>query len=133
MKPLARAFAEFAWSMFRETWVILFGFLSGGLCVASYAKLDFFEAMSAILHDAGLIYVGSIIGGIVGAFALHFWRTLRDRLRSRQELVEQHYAAAIDGEVFFRAVLHVPREWSRLPAEEHNRLARAQLKGQGPF
>lgn len=133
MKPLARAFAEFAWTMCRETWPILFGFLCGGLCVAAYAKLDFFEAMSAILHDAGLIYVGAIIGSIVGAFALHFWRTLRDRLRSRQELVEQHYAAAIDGQVFFRAVLHVPREWLRLPAEEERRRARAQLKGQGPF
>lgn len=133
MKTLTRAIVEFAWSMFRETWVILFGFLCGGLCVAAYAHLDFFEAMSAILHDAGLIYVGAIIGGIVGAFALHFWRTLRDRLRSRQELVEQHYAAARDGEVFFRAVLHVPREWLQLPAEEERRRARAQLKGQGPF
>lgn len=133
MKTLTRAIVEFAWSMFRETWVILFGFLCGGLCVAAYAKLDFFEAMSVILHDAGLIYVGAIIGAIIGALALHFWRTLRDRLRSRQELVEQHYAAAIDGQIFFRAVLHVPREWLQLPAEEERRRARAQLKGQGPF
>lgn len=133
MKTLSGIFAKFAWSMFRETWVILFGFLCGGLCVAAYAKLDFFEAMSAILHDASLIYFGAIIGGIIGALALHFGSVLRDRLRSRQELVEQHYAAAIDGQVFFRAVLHVPREWLRLPAEEERRRARAQLKGQGPF
>lgn len=133
MKTLTRAIAKFAWSMFRETWVILFGFLCGGLCVASYAKLDFFEAMSVILHDAGLIYVGAIIGAIIGTFLLCLWRALRDRLRSRQELVEQHYAAAIDGQVFFRAVLHVPREWLQLPAEEERRRARAQLKGQGPF
>ena len=129
MKTLTRAIVEFAWSMFSETWVILFGFLCGGLCVAAYAKLDFFEAMYAILHDASLIYFGAIIG----ALALHFGSVLRDRLRSRQELVEQHYAAAIDGQVFFRAVLHVPKEWERLPVEEHHRRARAQLKGQGPF
>lgn len=129
MKTLTRAIVEFAWSMFSETWVILFGFLCGGLCVAAYAKLDFFEAMYAILHDASLIYFGAIIG----ALALHFGSVLRDRLRSRQELVEQHYAAAIDGQVFFRAVLHVPREWLQLPAEEERRRARAQLKGQGPF
>lgn len=133
MQTLIRIFAEFSWSMFRETWVILLSFLCGGLCVASYARLDFFEAMSAILHDAGLIYVGAIIGAIIGAIALHFGSVLRDRLRSRQELVEQHYAAAIDGQVFFRAVLHVPREWLSLPAEEERRRARAQLKGQGPF
>lgn len=129
MKTLTRAIVEVAWSMFRETWVILFGFLCGGLCVAAYAHLDFFEAMSAILHDAGLIYVGAIIG----ALAVHFWGALRDRLPSRQELVERHYASAIDGIVTFRAVLHVPREWERLTVEEHHRLARAQLKGQGPF
>lgn len=129
MKTLSGIFAKFAWSMFRETWIILFGFLCGGLCVAAYAKIDFFEAMSAILHDASLIYFCAIIG----ALALHFGSVLRDRLRSRQELVEQHYAAAIDGQVFFRAVLHVPREWSRLPVEEHKRRARVQLKGQGPF
>jgi hypothetical protein len=129
MQTLISIFAKFAWSMFRETWVILFGFLCGGLCVAAYEKLDFFEAMSAILHDASLIYFGAIIG----ALALHFGSVLRDRLRSRQELVEQHYAAAIDGQVFFRAVLHVPREWLQLPAEEERRRARAQLKGQGPF
>lgn len=129
MKTLTRAIVEFAWSMFRETWVILFGFLCGGLCVAAYAHLDFFEAMSAILHDAGLIYAGAIIG----ALALHFCGALRDRLPSRQELVERHYAAARDGVVTFRAVLHVPREWLQLPKEEEHRRARAQLRGQGPF
>ena len=133
MKPLARAFAEFAWTMCRETWPILFGFLCGGLCVAAYAKLDFFEAMSAILHDAGLIFVGGIVGAIIGAFLLAFWMVLRDRLRSRQELEEWAYVSARDGEVIFRAVLHVPKEWERLPVEEHHRRARAQLKGQGPF
>ena len=133
MQTLIRIFAEFSWSMFRETWVILLSFLCGGLCVASYARLDFFEAMSAILHDAGLIYVGAIIGAIIGGIFLYLGRVLRERLRSRQELVEQRYTASCDGVTFFRAVLHVPREWSRLPAEEHKRRARAQLKGQGPF
>lgn len=137
MKTITRAIGDFAKFALKELAFPCFCFFCGGLSTAAYAKLDFFEAMRVILHDAGLIFVGgivgAIIGGIVGAFALHFWRTLRDRLRSRQELVEQHYAAAIDGQVFFRAVLHVPREWLQLPKEEEHRRARAQLKGQGPF
>ena len=133
MKTIAVILWELLKFSAKEFGLLFLGFLCGGLCVAAYAKLDFFEAMSAILHDASLIYFGAIIGGIIGALALHFGSVLRDRLRSRQELVEQHYAAAIDGQVFFRAVLHVPREWLQLPAEEERRRARAQLKGQGPF
>ena len=113
--------------------LLFLGFLLGGLSVACYAKLGFWETMGVIFPDMALIFIGGIVGAIIGALLIHIADLLRDRLRSRQELVEQHYAAAIDGQVFFRAVLHVPREWLQLPKEEEHRRARAQLKGQGPF
>lgn len=133
MKTITRAIGDFAKFALKELAFPCFCFFCGGLSTAAYAKLDFFEAMRVILHDAGLIFVGGIVGAIIGAFLLAFWRVLRDRLRSRQELEEWAYVAARDGEVIFRAVLHVPKEWERLPVEEHHRRARAQLKGQGPF
>ena len=116
MKTLTRAIVEFVKFALKEFGLIYLGFLCGGLSVACYAKLGFWETMGVIFPDMAIIFIGGIVG-----------------LQSRQELVEQHYAAAIDGQVFFRAVLHVPREWLSLPAEEERRRARAQLKGQGPF
>lgn len=133
MKTITRAIGDFAKFALKELAFPCFCFFCGGLSTAAYAKLDFFEAMRVILHDAGLIFVGGIVGAIIGAFLLAFWMVLRDRLRSRQELEEWAYVAARDGEVIFRAVLHVPKEWERLPVEERHRRARAQLKGQGPF
>lgn len=133
MKTLTRAIVEFVKFALKEFGLLFLGFLCGGLSVAAYAKIGFWEAMGVIFPDMLLVSLGGIIGAIIGGIFLYLGRVLRDRLRSRQELVEQHYAAAIDGQVFFRAVLHVPREWLQLPAEEERRRARAQLKGQGPF
>lgn len=133
MKTITRAIGDFAKFALKELAIPCFCFFCGGLSTAAYAKLDFFEAMRVILHDAGLIFVGGIVGAIIGTFLLCLWRVLKEKLQSRQVLVEQHYAAAIDGQVFFRAVLHVPREWLQLPKEEEHRRARAQLRGQGPF
>lgn len=133
MKTITRAIGDFAKFALKELAFPCFCFFCGGLSTAAYAKLDFFEAMRVILHDAGLIFVGGIVGAIIGAFLLAFWMVLRDRLRSRQELEEWAYVAARDGEVIFRAVLHVPREWLQLPKEEEHRRARAQMRGQGPF
>ena len=133
MKTLTRAIVEFVKFALKEFGILYLGFLCGGLSVACYAKLGFWEAMGVILPDMLLVSLVGILGAIIGTFLLCLWRVLRDRLRSRQELVEQHYAAAIDGQVFFRAVLHVPREWLQLPKGEEHRRARAQLKGQGPF
>lgn len=117
----------------KEFGLLFLGFLCGGLSVACYAKLGFWETMGVIFPDMALVFIGGIVGAIFGTFLLCLWRVLKEKLQSRQELVEQHYAAAIDGQVFFRAVLHVPREWLQLPKEEEHRRARAQLKGQGPF
>lgn len=133
MKTLTRAIVEFVKFALKEFGLLYLGFLCGGLSVACYAKLGFWETMGVIFPDMAIIFIGGIVGAIIGALLIHIADLLRERIRSRQELVEQHYAAAIDGQVFFRAVLHVPREWLQLPKEEEHRRARAQLKGQGPF
>lgn len=133
MKTIAVILWELLKFSAKEFGLLFLGFLCGGLSVACYVKLEFWETMGVIFPDMALIFVGGIVGAIIGTFLLCLWRALRDRLQSRQELVEQHYAAAIDGQVFFRAVLHVPREWLQLPKEEEHRRARAQLRGQGPF
>ena len=133
MKTIAGILWELLRFAAKEFGLLFLGFLLGGLSVACYAKLGFWETMGVIFPDMALIFIGGIVGAIIGALLIHIADLLRDRLRSRQELVEQHYAAAIDGQVFFRAVLHVPREWLQLPKEEEHRRARAQLKGQGPF
>lgn len=133
MKTFCLIIVEFVKFAAKEFGLLYLGFLCGAFSVACYAKLGFWETMGVIFPDMALVFVGGIVGAIIGTFLLCLWRVLPDRLRSRQELVEQHYAAAIDGQVFFRAVLHVPREWLQLPAEEERRRARAQLKGQGPF
>lgn len=133
MKTIALILARLVRYAIKDFGLLFLGFLCGGLSVAVYAKLGFWETMGVIFHDMAIIFIGGIVGAIIGALLIHIAGLLRERLRSRQELVEQHYAAAIDGQVFFRAVLHVPREWLQLPAEEERRRARAQLKGQGPF
>lgn len=133
MKTIARILSLLIRYAIKDFGLLFLGFLCGGLSVAVYVKLGFWETMGVILPDMALVFFGGIVGAILGTFLLCLWRALRDRLRSRQELVEQHYAAAIDGQVFFRAVLHVPREWLQLPKEEEHRRARAQLRGQGPF
>lgn len=133
MKTIAGILWELLKFSAKEFGLLFLGFLCGGLSVACYAKLEFWETMGVIFPDMALIFIGGIAGAIIGTFLLCLLRALRGRFQSRQELVEQHYAAAIDGQVFFRAVLHVPKEWERLPVEEHHRRARAQLKGQGPF
>ena len=133
MKTIAGILWELLRFAAKEFGLLFLGFLCGGLSVAVYAKLDFWEAMGVIFPDMAIIFIGGIVGAIIGGIFLYLGRVLRERLRSRQELVEQRYTASCDGVTFFRAVLHVPREWRRLPAEEHKRRARAQLKGQGPF
>lgn len=133
MKTIALILARIVRYAIKDFGLLFLGFLCGGLSVAVYAKLGFWETMGVIFHDMAIIFIGGIVGAIIVALLIHIAGLLRERLRSRQELVEQHYAAAIDGQVFFRAVLHVPREWLQLPAEEERRRARAQLKGQGPF
>lgn len=133
MKTIAVILWELLKFSAKEFGLLFLGFLCGGLSVACYVKLEFWETMGVIFPDMALIFIGGIAGAIIGAFLLAFWMVLRDRLRSRQELEEWAYVAARDGEIIFRAVLHVPKEWERLPVEEHHRRARAQLKGQGPF
>lgn len=133
MKTIAGILWELLRFAAKEFGLLFLGFLCGGLSVAVYAKLGFWETMGVIFPDMAIIFIGGIVGAILCTFLLCLWRVLKEKLQSRQELVEQHYAAAIDGQVFFRAVLHVPREWLQLPKEEEHRRARAQLKGQGPF
>lgn len=132
MKTITRAIGDFAKFALKELAFPCFCFFCGGLSTAAYAKLDFFEAMRVILHDAGLIFVGGIVGAILGTFLMCLWRVLRYRLRSRQELVRHEYVILWFGQEIARPVLHVPREWFLLPLDEHHRRVVAQLKGQIP-
>ena len=87
--------------------------------------------------EVGVVWTSLMLTAIVLMALVFFFLTslfsdLRILWRNRGFL-EAHYAFAQEGWVYFRAVLHVPREWLKLSETEHASLAKAQLKGQGPF
>lgn len=133
MKTFCLIIVEFVKFAAKEFGLLYLGFLCGAFSVACYAKFGFSETLSVILPDMALIFVGGLIGAVLGVIILFFRDVLREQLRSRQELVEHEYNIFFFGVKISRVVLHVPREWFSLPLEEHHRRVVAQLKGQLPF
>lgn len=128
MNHLLQSIAFFVKGMIREVWPIFFGFFFGGLLTALTFRLDLFEVIPQILSDAGIIFVIGVLGALAWCLGIVARHLYRNRGFDSITLTKR----AVGGETY-RADLHVPREWRRLPDFEFVGRVEAQLKGQGPF
>lgn len=128
MKHLLQSIAFFVKGMIREVWPIFFGFFFGGLLTALTFRLDLCEVIPQILSDAGIIFVIGVLGALAWCLGIVARHLYRNRGFDSITLTK----SVVGGEAY-RADLHVPREWRRLPDFEFVGRVEAQLKGQGPF
>lgn len=128
MNHLLQSIAFFVKGMIREVWPIFFGFFFGGLLTALTFRLDLCEVIPQILSDTVIIFVGGFLGALAWCLGIVARHLYRNRGFDSITLTKR----VVGGETY-RADLHVPREWLKLSETEHADIARAQLKGQGPF
>lgn len=128
MKSFLRAFSDFVKRLILETWSIFFSFAIGGLMTALTFRLDLCEVIPQILSDSVIIFVGGFLGAL--AWCLGIVARLLYRNRGFDSITLTKHV--VGGETY-RADLHVPREWRRLPDFEFVGRVEAQLRGQGPF
>lgn len=76
-----------------------------------------------------LMLTAIVLMSLVFFFLAEFLADLRVLWRNRG-LIPMDYTAEREGQVIFRAVLEVPREWRRLNPTEQARRVLAQVKGQ---
>lgn len=125
MKAITKSLRKGASTTF-HLWPYFLGYSVGGI-----------SAGYKFAGEVGVVWTSLMLTAIVLMALVFFFLTslfsdLRILWRNRGFL-EAHYAFAQEGWVYFRAVLHVPREWLKLSETEHASLTKAQLKGQGPF
>lgn len=107
-------------------WPYFLGYAVGG----ASAGLKFAGETGVVWTS--LMLTAIVITSLVFFFLAVLFTDVRRHWRNRG-FIEAHYVFAHEGCVYYRAVLHVPREWLELSETEHGNRAKAQLKGQGPF
>ena len=125
MKAITKSLRKGASTTF-HLWPYFLGYSVGGIS-AGYK----FAGETGVAWTFWMLF-SIVLMTLVFFSVVSIFTDVRRHWRNRA-FIEAHYAFAHDGQVYFRAVLHVPREWMKLSETEHANRVRAQLKGQGPF